>query len=139
MNAIEKIEKDGFGHVDIEMHDVINKLNLIPGIETIDCCFGHPSSGVTCNHHSNWFIGLKATDLRLFDVFWARFFSRYVGKTDTPTGWVQFTMHQLMYYPFQGITLKCGSEHDPAIDERGNEEKVFALKLLCEFIDEKIR
>ncbi len=126
--------------LDPEMVDVVKALNTVPGMRTLDSCFGHSGSGDPKKaHQSNVYVGLARAigeDLHRLRHFWNDFFDTNYGKLEMPTGWVQFS---LVVYPFdpdpeQLIRLNIEVEHDPAIDPRGAQEKKEALLYLQTFI-----
>lgn len=125
--------------LDPEMVDVVKAINTIPGIRTLDSCFGHSGSGDPKKaHQANVYVGMTHTgeSLELLQHFWGDFFEHNYGKLQMPTGVVQFSV---VYYPFDPepdflIRLNIDVEHDPAIDARGAQEKKEALLYLQNFI-----
>ena len=83
-----------YDDLDPEMVGLVEALNTIPGLRTIDSCFGHPGSGRTGNHQSEAFVGMLPTDhdASRFNAFWENFFSEYGGKIVTSRGYIQFTV-----------------------------------------------
>lgn len=130
-----------YDQLDPEMVDVVRAINTIPGIRTLDSCFGHPGSGDPHkSHQAHAYVGLAPTGGSKENLihFWRDFFDVNYGKLDMPTGWVQFN---LVWYPFdpdpvQLIRLNIDCEHDPFIDPRGAQEKKEAFLFLQKFIAE---
>ena len=126
--------------LDPEMMDLVKALNTVPGIRTLDSCFGHSGSGdPTKAHQSNVYVGLAPTlgeDSARLQHFWSDFFDVNYGKLDMPTGWVQYSIIFYPYDPDVLIRLNIDVEHDPAIDPRGAQEKKEAMMYLQKFIQE---
>src|SRR5579863_8799149 len=82
--------------LDPEMVDIVKALNTIPGMRTLDSCFGHSGSGDTKKaHQSNVYIGLAPAlgeGVHRLQHFWGAFFESNYGKLDMPTGYVQFSL-----------------------------------------------
>lgn len=120
--------------IDAELRELVVALNNVPGVVTVDSCFGHP--GRTCNHHTYFFIGVRAAKDKqhLFDEFWQTFFNKYAGKTFTDKyGYVQFVMTVGLFNCYSGIRLQCSPEHDPGDTEDGHREKLCAIQMALDF------
>jgi hypothetical protein len=126
-----------YDQLDPEVVDLVKALNSVPGMRTLQSCFGHTGSGDPKKAHQDYvFVDLARTDKLLFSHFWRDFFDANYGKPEMSTGYVQFSV---VYYPFDPdpnylIRLMIEVEHDPSIDPRGNQEKKEAMQHLQNFI-----
>jgi hypothetical protein len=51
-----------YQNLDPEMVDLVRALNTVPGMRTLDSCFGHPGSGdPNKEHHSHAYVGMTYT------------------------------------------------------------------------------
>jgi hypothetical protein len=128
-----------YDDLDPEMVDLVKALNTVPGMRTLDSCFGHPlSTAPNRSHQGHAFVGLAYTghDHKLLQHFWQDFFDVNYGKLEMQTGFVQFS---IIYYPYDPnpdylIRLIVETEHNPAVDPRGDQEKKEAFLYLQKFI-----
>lgn len=131
--------------VDPEMVQAIQALNKLPGIATVDSCFGHP--GKMCNHHSYCFIGVKPTDEdgSGFAQFFSYLFTECLGKIECEyehESWFQFGLIAYMDEMLIGRTaqpdyrIQISPRHDPGIHEQGKVEKLEGLKILVQLVEE---
>jgi hypothetical protein len=120
--------------VDLELRELVKVMNEVGCIKTIDSCFGH-TGDITCNHHSESFIGVEPRDAEKFHKFWTEFFKEYCGKTKTATGWIQFTLRSYPYEPYGLIRFCISPEHNPHVDQRGIDEKLAGISIMKSFCD----
>ena len=135
--------------VDPQLMKLIQLLNQVNGIKTIDSCFGHTEEmDRQCNHHTNSFIGMTYTDKAAFDKFWIKFFNRFVGKVDIVTtllgtdaeSWVQFVLEKSYVKDFCNNLIRFNILpcHNPAT-EKGIRDKLAGIKLAEEFTEQYLK
>lgn len=130
-----------YDDLDPEMVDVVKAINTIPGIRTLDSCFGHAGSGDPNKSHQDYaYVGMAITNHDKFMHFWNTFFDVAYGKL-IPKGSPGYVQFSVVVYPFDPdsqklIRLMVDVEHDPAIDPRGAQEKKSAFTMLQSFITE---
>jgi hypothetical protein len=127
-----------YDEIDVEVRQLVRDLNTISGMRTIDSCFGHSGTGKICNHNSEVFVGIEPTgkNSEKFNLFWRGFFKKYGGKTNTSTGWIQFTVVDYPYEPYPLTRLRISPKHDPSVDPRGIQEKKEGIEIMRQFIAE---
>lgn len=121
--------------IDLQMVELVRDLNTVPGMRTIDSCFGHAGSGIeNKGTQTEAYVGVMPTDAKKFDNFWRTFFEHAYGKQEMATGFVQLSLIQYLYDPIHLTRLIIDPEHDTSIDPRGVQEKKDGIGLMRSFI-----
>jgi len=129
--------------VDKELKKLVELLNTVDGIETIDSCFGHSEEPERiCNHHSYAFIGFEIIS-KNGNLFITKLIKDFSGKRKiqgvgtTLSQWVQIVVNSWIGCPIEKpkcFSLEVHPAHNPAFKKEGVEEKLIGIQMLENYI-----